>query len=246
MPSYYDAYGRPLRTQISGTRQAAQPRPAMNQAPGRTPTLDDYQRLVEGYTQLKEQSTRLAEQVQERDQRIGETEQRLQQVQAELDETKAALFRCKERNGDEEIWKDRFIKLQAEMENLRKRTEQRYADAATENRHRILMDMLPLADHLELALQHGEKLTDPAAVDFLGNIQATQQAFLNTLKRYGIEPVVAAGQPFDPNQHEAAGHIPSPDVPADHVAHVLQTGYAEGDRLLRPARVMVSSGESSG
>ena len=241
MASYYDAYGRPLRVQIPGNRQRIQPRPSsassVSQAqPG--PTLADYQRLAE-QVQVR------TEQVQERDARIAETEQRIQQLQSELDETKAALFRCKERSGDEETWKDRFIKLQAEMENLRKRTEQRYADQAAEKQDRILLDMLPLADHLEMALKHGAKLTDPAAVDFLGNIQATQQAFLNTLKRYGIEPIQAANQPFDPNQHEAVGHIPSPGVPADHVAHVLQTGYANGDRLLRPAQVMVSAGDDS-
>lgn len=240
MPSYYDAYGRPLRVQIPGNRQRIQPRSQAGAGSG--PTLDDYQRLAGSHSQLEASNSRMAQRIHEQERQIGETDQRLQQLETELAETKAALFHCKERRAEqeEETWKDRFIKLQAEMENLRKRTEQRYADQAAKKQDAILLDMLPLADHLEMALAHGEKLTDPAAVDFLGNIQATHQAFLSTLKRYGVEPILAEGQPFDPNQHEAVGHIPSPDVPADHVAHVLQTGYVNGERLLRPTRVMVS------
>lgn len=238
MANYYDAYGRPQRAPITSGRQVG--RQAGRQTgpmASRPPTLDDYQRVVESYTQATQRNAKL-----EAERR--QAEERIQGLESELDQLRQQLGDCqKSNNGNgDESWRDRFIRLQAEMENLRKRTEQRYAAQADDQRQRILLDMLPLADHLEMALQHGGSLTDPAAVDFLGNIQATQQAFLSTLKRYGVEPILAAGAAFDPTVHEALGHIPSPDVPAEHVAHVVQTGYTEGERLLRPARVMVSAG----
>ena len=232
MANYYNAYGHPQRAPISEGRR-------VGPSASRPPTLDDYQRLVESYTQLTQRSTKWEEERRKADERIQGLEGELAQLRQDLSDCQNG------KNGEEESWKDRFIRLQAEMENLRKRTEQRYAAQADEQRQRILLDMLPLADHLEMALQHGGSLTDPAAVDFLGNIQATQQAFLTVLKRYGVEPIPAAGAAFDPTLHEALGHMPSPDVAAEHVAHVVQTGYTEGERLLRPARVMVSSGMSN-
>jgi len=215
----------------------------------RPPTLDDYQRLAESYTQLSQRSAQWDSERQRMDlaaqsatKAVTAATERVQQLESELAQVQQALAECQETPNADEPWRDHFLRLQAEMENLRKRTEQRYAAQADEQRRRILLDMLPLADHLELALQHGADLTDPAAVDFLGNIQATQQAFLSALKRYDVEPIPAAGAAFDPNLHEALGHIPSPNVAAEHVAHVVQTGYTEGERLLRPARVMVSAG----
>jgi len=58
----------------------------------------------------------------------------------------------------------------------------------------------------------------------------------------GLTRVYPLGEPFDPNLHEAIGHAPVPGVPADHVAQVLQAGYIAGDRVIRPARVLVSAG----
>jgi molecular chaperone GrpE len=99
--------------------------------------------------------------------------------------------------------------------------------------------MIPLADHLDLALQHAPATEDSSVKNFVGNIEATRRAFLETLRRYGVERIEPLGEPFDPNQHEAIGHVDSGDIPADHVAQVVQAGYREGERLVRPARVLV-------
>jgi molecular chaperone GrpE len=169
----------------------------------------------------------------------------LKQLEAELVWAKAALQQqdkaADPENGAEaQSWRERYLRLQAELENLRRRWEQRFAHETAEARHAILRDMLPLADHLELALQHGEALEGDAARDFVRNIEAIRQAFLETLKRYGVTPIEAQGQPFDPNLHEAVGQMHDGTVAAGDVAQVVQTGYREGDRLLRPARVLVS------
>ncbi|MCB9138864.1 MAG: nucleotide exchange factor GrpE [Caldilineaceae bacterium] len=139
-------------------------------------------------------------------------------------------------------WQEKFVRLQADMENMRKRWEQRKEQDVRNERNRILEDMLPLADHLDLALNHAGETEDGAQQEFVKNIEATRHAFLETLKRYGVERMKALGAPFDPAFHEAVGQEPSADVPADHVSHVLQAGYRDGDRVLRPARVMISAG----
>jgi molecular chaperone GrpE len=158
---------------------------------------------------------------------------------------RAALAEANEKlsAGPEEMtWQERYLRQQAEIDNLRKRWEQRAADETAENRRRILADMLPLADHLDLALQHQPPSDGAAVRNFVGNIDATRRAFLETLRRYGVERIDPTHVPFDPARHEALGHTPSDNAPADHVAVVVQAGYAEGDRILRPARVLVSSG----
>ena len=144
--------------------------------------------------------------------------------------------------GNSTNWEERYLDLQAEVENLRKRWEQRYAAEVNEARNRILADMLPLADHLDLALQHASTVDATTLATFVSNIEATRRAFLETLKRYGVERLEAQGQPFDPSRHEAVGHVVDGQVPADHVAHVVQAGYLDGDRVVRPARVVVSKG----
>jgi molecular chaperone GrpE len=220
-------------------------------------TLADYQELREAFEKLRAQYERQGTELAEAEQQLeikNEALQRqtedLKQLEAELVFARAALQETESEDetatdsGDDD-WADRYARLQAEMENLRKRWEQRFASETTEARHRILLDMLPLADHLEMALKHADSQEANAGESFVENIKATQRAFLDTLRRYGVTPVEAKGQPFDPNVHEAVGQIAAADVPEGAVAEVVQTGYEEGERLLRPARVLVSTGSTA-
>ncbi len=158
-------------------------------------------------------------------------------------------------------WQERYQQLQQEIDSLRKRWEQRYNQSVTEARNQILLDMLPLADHLDLALEHAQSLAPGAdredrdqaderknsvVQNFVESIESTRRAFLESLRRYGVERMDVLGQPFDPNRHEAIGHVAMADVPANHVAQVVQAGYVDDDNLLRAARVVVSAGAESG
>lgn len=171
----------------------------------------------------------------------------MKQMEAELVWARAGVQQqekqeqsIKDAQAAEEIsWRDRYARLQSELDSLRRRWEQRFATETANSRQEILRDMLPLADHLELAIQHGAALAEEQAEEYMRNIKATYQAFLNTLKRYGVTPIEAQGQPFDPNLHEAVGQIQEGDLPSGAVAQVVQTGYMEGDKLLRPAWVLI-------
>jgi molecular chaperone GrpE len=230
------------------------------------PTLADYQAVVKAYQEVQAQAQQQAQELAlkqralaEKEHELGEKNRELaiksealqrqnadlKQLEAELVWTKAALQQQdravqQETDADGATWRERYTRLQAELENLRRRWEQRFALETAEARHAILRDMLPLADHLEMALRHGEALEGEQAREFLRNIEATYQAFIETLRRYGVALIAAQGQPFDPNLHEAVGQIHTDAVPAGAVAEVVQTGYTEGDKLLRAARVLVN------
>lgn len=220
-------------------------------------TLEDYDKLAAAFQDLKGRFDQQVKLIEEQQKTLEEKKSELtiqaealhrqsadlKQLESNLLWTQAALEQA--RKAQEQAspvkWEERYIELQAEVENLRKRWEQRYTAEINEARNRILADMLPLADHLDLALQHvGDNANIERIVD---NIEATQRAFLETLKRYGVERLEAQGKPFDPNLHEAVGTIVDAATPADHIAQVLQAGYMEGEKVLRPARVVVSRGK---
>jgi len=237
------------------------------------PSLEDYKKLVAAYQALttvyEQQNAQLQqqnEQITIKNSAIQQQTEDIKRLDSEILWTRAALEQAQQAAeeatsgtvSEEASWQEKYARLKAETENLRKRWEQRSKDQAHEERNRILTDMLPLADHLEMALQHADnnpdsvdkkakvsstsKSTDITSTNtaFVENIRATFAAFLSTLKRYNVEPIQALGEVFDPTVHEAIGRIPSEDVPADHVAQVVQTGYIDGEKLLRPARVLVS------
>ena len=217
--------------------------------------MPSYEELAAAYLNLNTQAEAQAKELEAKkaelrikDEALHKQAEDLKQTQAELVWARAALQQAQQeketgaKEGNQETWQERYIRLQAEVENLRRRWEQRFAGETAEARRAILRDMLPLADHLELALKHGAELEGDAARQFVANIEATRRAFLDTLRRYGVEAQEPEGKPFDPALHEAVGQVVAEGSEPGSVVHVVQTGYMEGDKLLRPARVVVNQG----
>lgn len=136
-------------------------------------------------------------------------------------------------------WQQRYARLQADLENAKRRSEQRHALEYQQQRSSLLRDMLPLADNLEAALAHS-RAADPATAALREGVELTLRAFLDTLHGHGVSPISAAGEPFDPTLHEAVGLIDAANAPAGNVVQVLQTGYTVDGALLRPARVLIA------
>ena len=140
--------------------------------------------------------------------------------------------------------KDRWVRTAAEFENWKKRARKEKDDAVATAREAVLRDILEIADNLERATGAQGKADngaiDPAAV--IKCVNLVLRLFQQKLERYEVKPFAAAGQPFDPRQHEAVSRVESADVPAGAVAAELQKGYRVGERLLRPALVSVSTG----
>ena len=142
--------------------------------------------------------------------------------------------------------KDRLLRTLADMENLRRRTEKDVADARAYAMTNFARDMLNVADNLRRAIDsvpaEARSAVEGALKSVLEGIELTERDLLNTLERHGIKKIDPAGQKFDPNFHQAMMEIPDPSVPSGTVTQVIQTGFAIGDRVLRPALVGVAKG----
>ncbi|MCF6291778.1 MAG: nucleotide exchange factor GrpE [Robiginitomaculum sp.] len=151
--------------------------------------------------------------------------------------------------GELEIANDRTLRLAAELENLRKRSQRDIADAKRYAVTRFAEDMLNVADNLSRALDNvpaeAREEASQRMEQLVEGVDITQKSLQAALERHGIEQINAKGEKFDHNLHQAVAQIPSNDVASGLVAEVIQNGYTLGDRTLRAAIVAVSTGASA-
>jgi molecular chaperone GrpE len=133
---------------------------------------------------------------------------------------------------------DRRLRSLAETENLRKRLIKEKEDFQKYATESLVSELLPVLDHLDLALAHGR--SNEACKDFVIGVDMTRKAFLDILGRHGVTEFGEKGEPFNPENHEALGVQSAPEFADDVVAQVVQRGYMLRGRLLRPAKVMVN------
>jgi len=134
--------------------------------------------------------------------------------------------------------KDQLLRTAADFDNFRKRSRREVADAERKGREDQLRELLPVFDNLERAAAHSSTASDVKALS--DGIAMVLRQFLDTLGRLGVERVSALGQPFDPEFHEAVQQIETREVPPGAVAAEVLVGYRMGDRLVRPAMVVVA------
>jgi molecular chaperone GrpE len=154
---------------------------------------------------------------------------------AELNEKLAAAEKEKKEN-----W-DRYLRSAADLENLRKRQKREIEDTKFETKNKILKEMLPVVDNLERAIEHAAGAGEKNPI--VEGVQLVLRQFTTAFERLDVTAVEAMGQPFDPNLHEAISQMES-ELPAGTVVQVLQRGYRAGDRLLRPALVVVAKAKA--
>jgi len=134
---------------------------------------------------------------------------------------------------------DQVLRVQAEMQNVRRRVER-----DVENAHKYALDkftaeLLPVVDNLERALSTIDAADDAQKAVATG-LELTLKSFFDVLGRFKIEVIDPAGQPFDADLHQAVSMVPNPDLEPNTVMDVFQKGYTLNGRLVRPAMVVVS------
>jgi len=134
---------------------------------------------------------------------------------------------------------DRLLRLAAEFDNFRKRSERERLEAIEYAAAGALASLLPVLDDLERALK-----TPTTDGDYARGVELIHQRFSDSLRKLGVEPLEAQGKPFDPALHHAIERVEDPAVEQDTVVAELQRGYTYKGRLLREAlvRVAVKSG----
>jgi molecular chaperone GrpE len=162
--------------------------------------------------------------------------------QGRIGQLEAALAKAEQDKKDN--W-DKYLRAVADLENFRKRGKRDLDDAKADAKTRVLKEMLPVVDNLERAVEHAEKEGDGTSTGIVDGLKLVLRQFLTAFERADVTPVDAANQPFDPNLHEAISQMETDAQPPGTVVQVLQRGYRLGDRLLRPALVVVAKGKPS-
>ncbi len=139
------------------------------------------------------------------------------------------------------VHKERYLRTVADLENYRKRAVREKEEARKQATCGLLEDILPVMDNFKLGLQSAE--SHEGGKVFAEGFRMILAQMENALKQNGLEEINPEGDLFDPNYHESISHLPSETVAEGHVIEVHRIGYKIRERLLRPAQVVVSSGQ---
>lgn len=136
---------------------------------------------------------------------------------------------------------DRLVRLQADFENFRKRTARDRAEWIRTSNEDLVSELLPVLDSLELAVDAAQPGTSQDAL--LKGVGLVREQFASVLGKFGLQGFDAVGQTFDPTRHAAISQLASDTVPENGVIAQARRGYVLGEKLIRAAQVVVSSGK---
>jgi len=131
--------------------------------------------------------------------------------------------------------KDRLLRALADFDNFRRRAERDRSDYVQFAAMEMVRDLIPILDDFRRAMK-----TETADKEYAKGVELIHQRLFETLKKTGLEPIEAAGKPFDPNLHQAVDRVQSEELPDQTVLEEYQSGYNFKGKLLRPAMVKVA------
>ncbi len=140
---------------------------------------------------------------------------------------------------EEEPLKDQLLRLRADFDNFRKRTQRERGELFLLANETLFLEILPVIDHFEMGFKSAEDHKADCSVT--EGFRIVYNQLLDVLKKFNVTAIDAIGEPFDPHRHESLMHMPS-DKPAETVIEQVRRGYLLGEKLLRASQVIVSSG----
>ncbi len=135
---------------------------------------------------------------------------------------------------------DRYLRLMAEFDNFKKRVSRDYERLVESANEKLMGELIEVRENFERAVRSDEKCTDPKSI--FDGMKLIFAKFSAVLAANGLEPFAEAGELFDPQLHDALMKVPNADIPEDHIVEVFEKGYHLKKRVLRHAKVIVSSG----
>ena len=163
-----------------------------------------------------------------------------QEPVSELDER---LAQIEQLQTDLAAANDQALRVAAEMQNVRKRTERDVENAHKFGQEKLVASLLPVLDSLDRAITTGAEGVDAGSDGFkslLEGVELTRKSAIDALEKHSVKLINPVGEPFDPEFHEAMTMVPSETAEPNSVLEVLQKGYTLHGRLLRAAMVVVS------
>ena len=152
--------------------------------------------------------------------------------------------RIHETYSKNEDLQDKYVRVLADLENLKRRQIKERDEAVQRTRSQIMGDLLPSLDAFQMGMQEAEK--DESTKNIFVGISMAFKQMENVLGEYGLEIINPDGSEFDPKFHEALSYQESDDVKEGFVLKTIRIGYRIKDKLLRPASVIISKGKEEG
>lgn len=140
--------------------------------------------------------------------------------------------------AERDDFREKWIRTSADLENYRRRMQRDLAEQRKYESLSLLKAILPALDNLDRAIQAASANSN--IEELVAGLGMVVKQFETALASVGATPIVAVGQPFDPNRHEALTQIPSADHPPMTVLQEVERGYELADRVVRPSKVVVS------
>lgn len=145
--------------------------------------------------------------------------------------------------ADAQAAQDRYLRLEAEWDNYRKRTAREREAERQRAAESLVTKLLPVVDDIERALDHAAKSSPEGEFSqFVDGVRAMHTKLVDVLTKEGVEAIDPAGAPFNMHEHQAVGHVDDPEAYDETVRDVYQKGYRMGNRVIRPAMVTVTKG----
>jgi molecular chaperone GrpE len=148
------------------------------------------------------------------------------------------LDELRSKAAERDTFKDLAQRTRAEFENYQKRNQRERDQERVFMAGQFVLDILPVLDNLERATAAARQAGETGPL--VQGVAMVHQQFIDLLKRYEVAPMNAEGKPFDAGMHQALAQQPAADKPANTVIQVVEQGYMHRDRVLRPAKVVVS------
>lgn len=138
---------------------------------------------------------------------------------------------------------DKYLRQAAEFDNYKRLAQRDQREQIKFGNEQLLKELLPVVDNLERAIKAAKE--GGSGDGLIQGVDLTLKQLIGALGKFGVQPVAAVGQPFDPATQQAVASVPSEEIPEQHVVEEFQRGYRLHDRILRAAMVSVSTGPSA-
>ncbi len=196
--------------------------------------------MEQGNKTEEETSSQPAEEILDEANATEEVDESLEEESAQSDASGRMQGKLEEAYGKRDELQNKYLRAAAELDNLRKRSVRDREEIASRTRANIIGDLLPAVDAFRLGLQDAQSREEAkGVVEGFAMVMTQMESILG---EHGLSLIDATGQPFDTSLHEAVSHEASEDIEEGHVIYTVRTGYKLGDRLLRPAAVVISKG----
>ncbi len=166
----------------------------------------------------------------------GQDERPGESAEQTIDRLSKALA---EKTAEAAASQDRYLRERAELENYRRRMQREQAESLRYASAQLVKDLAEVLDNLERAVEHAE--SGGNGQPLVEGVRLVLRNALDVLAKHGITRIEAAGHPFDPSRHEAIATVPDSRRQPNQVVEQFQPGYALHDRIIRPAKVSVST-----